>query len=302
MRRGQALFCLDASPVIYRSIIAFHPSRPVSCEGVSEPQVAETDIFGNGGEDWVGRIADELGIDGNISLDPLFCNRHSVWFDLHLRDESPCTPENSVTGVLIGALEAECAFTSVRLTEFEVRLAPGGVDVVWGVFEAPLDQQYRVAAQRAGGSAETWFVDHEAAGVDLYRARDRSEQVQRGGEITYTLATRQGDDSWVEIAATSISIPDIFPGLWVDQPWPNPFNPATTLSFSTSRTVHVRITVHDVSGRVVALLTDRDFPAGEHSVQWSGRNDAGRPVPSGTYFAVFRSETGRETRKLTLLK
>ena len=59
----------------------------------SGPPVATfscTDIFGNEGGDWTGSIADQLGVNGNISLDPLFVNaKHG---NFRLKAESPCAP------------------------------------------------------------------------------------------------------------------------------------------------------------------------------------------------------------------
>jgi len=48
------------------------------------------DLFGNGGGDWVGPIADQLDTAGNIALDPLLCDLDQD--DLHLHDNSPCAP------------------------------------------------------------------------------------------------------------------------------------------------------------------------------------------------------------------
>jgi hypothetical protein len=43
------------------------------------------DVYGNEGGDWVGCIADQYGIDGNISEDPFFCEG-----SLYLSSDSPC--------------------------------------------------------------------------------------------------------------------------------------------------------------------------------------------------------------------
>jgi hypothetical protein len=48
------------------------------------------DVFGNEGGDWVGCIADQPGINGNISEDPLFCDAENRDFTLHA--DSPCAP------------------------------------------------------------------------------------------------------------------------------------------------------------------------------------------------------------------
>ncbi|MGD8396843.1 MAG: right-handed parallel beta-helix repeat-containing protein [Candidatus Eiseniibacteriota bacterium] len=50
------------------------------------------DLHGNEGGDWVGCIADQLGVSGNISVDPLFCNATAGIFTLAAN--SPCLPGN----------------------------------------------------------------------------------------------------------------------------------------------------------------------------------------------------------------
>jgi hypothetical protein len=60
------------------------------------PILACTDIYGNGGGDWVGNIADQDTTYGNIWADPLFCDTTST--ELYLEDCSPCLPGNHPRG------------------------------------------------------------------------------------------------------------------------------------------------------------------------------------------------------------
>jgi flagellar hook assembly protein FlgD len=90
------------------------------------------------------------------------------------------------------------------------------------------------------------------------------------------------------------------------QAYPNPFNPQTTISFYNDQSQHVRIEVYDIRGRRITELTDQQYQVGEHSVEWRGRDSAGRAVPSGEYFfrVEFRVEIGGqvETLKAMLLR
>jgi hypothetical protein len=64
------------------------------------------DLYGNAEGDWIGVIADQLGVSGNICADPLFCNPEIG--DLTIRSDSPCAPENNPEYGLIGALPVGC--------------------------------------------------------------------------------------------------------------------------------------------------------------------------------------------------
>jgi hypothetical protein len=68
-------------------------------------------------------------------------------------------------------------------------------------------------------------------------------------------------------------------------PVPNPFNPATHLKFSLPKDASVSLKLYDVSGRLVRSLLSERVSAGQHEVLWNGRDDHGRSVASGTYFA-----------------
>ena len=74
------------------------------------------DIYGNAGGDWIGSIAGQLGLDGNISEDPLFCDPETLDFTLH--PDSPCapfTPPNPECD-LIGAWPVGCSPTPMLET------------------------------------------------------------------------------------------------------------------------------------------------------------------------------------------
>ncbi len=86
------------------------------------------------------------------------------------------------------------------------------------------------------------------------------------------------------------------------QNFPNPFNPATTMSFSLSGEAEVELSVHDVSGRHVATLASGIFPAGRHSVVWGGRAEGAGSVASGVYFCRLLVGEEVTTVKMILLK
>lgn len=79
----------------------------VCSDALCLPTFSCTDIYGNYGGDWLECISDFLNSDGNISLDPLFCDADGRNF--HLQSSSPCTAANSDCGETIGALGGDCS-------------------------------------------------------------------------------------------------------------------------------------------------------------------------------------------------
>jgi hypothetical protein len=83
---------------------------------------------------------------------------------------------------------------------------------------------------------------------------------------------------------------------------PNPFNPRTTISFRLSERQRVRLTIHDVRGRLVAVLADGTMLAGTHRFVWDGLTDDGVRSATGVHFMQLQTPDRTERKKLVLLK
>ncbi len=83
---------------------------------------------------------------------------------------------------------------------------------------------------------------------------------------------------------------------------PNPFRPTTSIRFYLSQPAHVRLSIYDVSGRLVTSLASSDRQAGNHSAVWGGLDDEGQMVTPGVYFCRLATDRFVETRVMTLLK
>ena len=84
--------------------------------------------------------------------------------------------------------------------------------------------------------------------------------------------------------------------------YPNPFNPVTSLSYDLPYNSVVKITVHDMMGRVVKRLVNDSQTAGFKSVQWNATNDKNEPVSAGLYLYTIQAGEFRQTKKMVLLK
>ena len=81
---------------------------------------------------------------------------------------------------------------------------------------------------------------------------------------------------------------------------PDPLRGGGAIRFALPRAATVSLAIYDASGRRVKQLASGLEPAGEHSVQWDGRDTAGQSPASGVYFvrldAAGRSLTSRFVR------
>ncbi len=83
---------------------------------------------------------------------------------------------------------------------------------------------------------------------------------------------------------------------------PNPFNPATTISFDLPAKAKVNLKIYDVAGRLVRTLAEGQWDAGRHSIIWDGRNKLGSIVASGIYFYRLDTPSFQSTKKMVLLR
>lgn len=107
--------CYDlSSPTIENSIISFsQEGMAISCFD-SEITLLCCDVYGNADGDWVGYIADQYGVDGNICQDPLFCENENPDEPYTLYTDSPCAPGGNPECGQIGAWGVACAVTPVQ--------------------------------------------------------------------------------------------------------------------------------------------------------------------------------------------
>lgn len=168
----------------------------------------------------------------------------------------------------------------------------------------------------------TWLqVNHSllCAGVSVtgpgvvYRLRFRCRNIEGATELGFDPAHTDFYNDGLFVRPAHLTGAQVQIGGFTDTPTappsrsrlsaaPNPFNPHTTVAFAIDVDGPVHLTIVDPAGRAVRMLVRALLPAGDHRITWDGLSDAGRPLPSGIYFAVL--EAGREhaMRKLTLIR
>ncbi|MGD9900540.1 MAG: alpha/beta hydrolase-fold protein [Calditrichaceae bacterium] len=103
---------------------------------------------------------------------------------------------------------------------------------------------------------------------------------------------------------TSIGHAESKPDKFVlSQNYPNPFNPETNFNYVLKQPTRVTLTVYNTIGEKIRLLFHGNSGPGEFRVTWDGRDEFGKPMPSGIY--IFRLQTdnaGAVSRKMLLLK
>jgi len=82
--------------------------------------------------------------------------------------------------------------------------------------------------------------------------------------------------------------------------YPNPFSDRTTLHFELANKAWVRISVYDLSGKIVERLADKEFPAGIHEIDWNVNSPS--RLKNGVYICRLSSGDITSTLKMHIVK
>lgn len=82
---------------------------------------------------------------------------------------------------------------------------------------------------------------------------------------------------------------------------PNPFNPATSISFDLPKASRVKLDVVNILGQKVFRLIDEELPAGNHTVTFD-TSKKGYSLATGVYFYKLETDDFKQSRKMLLIK
>ncbi len=90
----------------------------------------------------------------------------------------------------------------------------------------------------------------------------------------------------------------------LNQNFPNPFNPSTTISFALNENAVVDLEIYNIKGQKVrSLVSSKHLEKGVINLQWNGHDDAGKSVGTGVYFYQLQIDHETiDTKKCLLLK
>jgi hypothetical protein len=252
--------------------------------------------------------------DGRFSLDDVFCCAH-VLLGGGQPDTTGGRPDPSLR-VRFGA-PVEGAGT------IEVPVTLDGANPVGGarlVLRYP-SERFDVAAVEFPGRS-SWLELHEVAGgrvvvamLDLgslpstsfhhsftLRLSLRAGQ-QPGGEVAVE-AAEFSDPAGVallaDVGAQSVILGG--GGVALGPGQPNPFGRDVRFGVTLARASDLEVSIHDLTGRLVATLHRGPAAEGGHTFQWDGRDASGSQAPDGIYFYRARAAGQILARKVILLR
>lgn len=133
--------------------------------------------------------------------------------------------------------------------------------------------------------------------IDLVQARDANEIDSYTGSESLMhkkFALHKRLQELVASKSSNSSLPSEFR---ISAAYPNPFNSSITLRYDVPVEGTINLTVHDISGREVAVLHKGQISAGSHSIIWNSRSN-----PTGVYTCKMESKNSLNIIKVVLLK
>ncbi len=186
------------------------------------------------------------------------------------------------------------------------------------VFMGMFDSNYATGVELDPGYL---FVSSGPDGVNLYDLTDPMAPLLEANGDTPGIALSLfsdgdrllvADDSGLTLMAIEVVLTAAgeapLAGNSILTAFPNPFNPRTDLRFELDAETELSLAVYDLSGRRLRTLAAGRLDAGTAQFTWDGRDDGGRSLASGVYFARL---VGRElgsgsrvdaARKLVLVR
>jgi len=105
----------------------------------------------------------------------------------------------------------------------------------------------------------------------------------------------------ISVTNTSTEVPD---GFFLNQNFPNPFNPITNINYQIPQNAFVNLKVYDTQSKIVTTLINEKQNPGSYKVDFDGSN-----LPSGVYYYHIMIDTDKitsedyhATKRMILLK
>ena len=183
----------------------------------------------------------------------------------------------------------------VELSGFMATVNGNSVELKWTTATEINNRGFQIEKNSGDGFVPLAFISGHGTSTQLNRYTYVDKNVS-GRTYSYRLKQidLDGTFKYSKVVEVNMSGPNKFE---IDQNYPNPFNPTTTIKFALPKAERVRVIVYNQLGQEVTKVTDRNFEAGNHSVQFNGSNFA-----SGIYFYRIQAGSFAQTKKMILLK
>jgi hypothetical protein len=214
----------------------------------------------------------------------------------------------------------------VELTSFQVNYS-NGVNILSWITESELENAYWLILRKEVSKEEyNLLVDGTLLITDTKNQFETIAQIDGMGS-TAEKTTYQYEDNTVEVGKIyAYRLVDVsYSGITtyhevvyqeiiaplsfkLEQNFPNPFNPSTTIKYSLPIEANVKLRIYNILGQEIKSLVNQIHRAGFYEIEWNGQDNANQQVASGVYIytmqanSVDGSKKYQQVRKMLFIK
>lgn len=152
---------------------------------------------------------------------------------------------------------------------------------------------YMAYSGETAGTKEGEFICDTGSAYDGIYTNNASTGDEENASGLWYVAS----DSIIGTITSQVSVEEAPSAFSVAQNVPNPFNPTTTINFTTASAGNVSIDVFNVAGQKVDTVANEFMSAGNHALTWNAS-----AYSAGVYFYTVKTGELSKTMKMTLLK
>jgi FG-GAP-like repeat/FlgD Ig-like domain len=231
---------------------------------------------------------------------------------------------NDYTANLVYTGEGNNVFATINIYHGRIDTVIANNDTSYVLDTSKVDTTYQETPFTASIFADSVDLDHDgnmeivlseqsvydSTTVVEYRWADSTESWERDNAAEHKIVNEYrktirvleytGPSTGLVDQNYNIVTPDDYK---LENNYPNPFNPTTTIKFSLPLQKKISLRIYDMLGREVATLINNEvYSKGNFNVSWDGTNNSGVKVASGNYIARLEYGSFSKSIKMTLLK
>ena len=277
-------------------------------------QSTRTTEFGGGGDGGMNERADMIMvssavIDGIVYdyLDGTYTTfgNDAQHFTSNINDDINQSVPDSVADALYYASDhvpvyldftVSGMFVPVELSNFKAMHNGNNVNLTWAT--ATESDNYGFYIERKN-SSNSWQQIGFAPGHGTTATPHNYSYIDenmKSGDYFYRLKQVDFDGQFThsEIVHVAIETPDNFT---LEQNYPNPFNSSTIINFKSPKKSNVKITLYNMLGKEILILTNKEYEPGSHKLEFNAAN-----LKSGLYFYKLETSEFWDMKKFMFLK
>jgi len=255
---------------VYDSVIVFSPQDPISQKALIS--IERSSAFSDNGIGYLDRLNDYINAYPDLYIG--FISRYFAAGEL--------ARQGDFQGALLGYQECLAIFESLPEAYEE---SAWMLFSIGQIYEAMSGLESTLGKGSSSSNLAKVSENYNRV-LDEYASSDAASTLR---ELLGIINDPEG----------AISLPRSYK---IGTPYPNPFNPTTTIEYELPEFTNVNITIFDILGREIWNREILSQEPGIYSQKWNGMNHEGRSVSSGIYLISFQTKNFHATQKVLLIR